>query len=536
MLSRAHRGASAQVRGSIAPRMRLSRGLLLLLLAAYCAWSLLYIQRTSFEVGGERVYTLWDDAMISMRYARNLADGRSFTWNGDAERVQGFTNPAPTLAMALLHLAPLSPTRVSGVFQLAMLGMLLACIALVHRLAGLCFGADTPVPIAASLLVAACGPLAVWGLQGSDVAPQTLVLLAALAAIVARDVREEAWPRRAFYLLAAGIWIRPDTTVYLLAALAAALAMAPNRLACALHGLAGAAVAWGALVALGLGYYGEALPNTWYLKATGSPRALVWASGFDQLLFLLRALWPVVAACALGGLLLLRRERWFWLLACVLGATVAYHVQVGGDWLPEQGSRYLVPLFPLVALLYAGVAWRTAVWLSTRVPPVVGAVAFAIALLVGLWRISPPAPRSEWLSASAPTLMRDYNERLYRYGTYFRDHSDADTVIALHWAGLTAYFADRPAVDMLGRSDRHIAHLEVQGFAPGHSKWDWDYLVYERRPDVILGADRGLESHPGFLASYQPARAERVLTFFLRSDSVAKIRDPALVYPDAPAR
>jgi hypothetical protein len=516
--------------------MRLSRGLLLLLLVAYCAWGLLYIQRTSFEVGGERVYTLWDDAMISMRYARNLADGRSFTWNGDSERVQGFTNPAPTLAMALLHEAPLSQTRVSGVFQLAMLVMLLAVLALVHRLAGLCNSADTPVPIAASLLVAACGPLAVWGLQGSDVAPQALVLLAALTAIVARDVRGEPWPRRAFYWLAAGIWIRPDTTVYLLAALAAALALAPNRRACLLHGLFGLAAAWAALVALGLGYYGEALPNTWYLKATGSPRTLVWASGLEQLFFLLRATWPVVAACAVGGLLFLRRERWFWLVACVIGATVAYHVQVGGDWLPDRVSRYLVPLFPLVALLYAGVAWRTAVWLSARVPPVVGALAFALALLVGLWKISPPAPRAEWLSGSEPTLLRDYNERLYRYGIYLRDHSDADTVIALHWAGLTAYFADRPAVDMLGRSDRHIAHLEVRGFAPGHSKWDWDYLVYERHPDVILGADRGLESHPGFLASYKPARAEQVLTFFLRDVSREKIRDPALVYPDAPAR
>jgi hypothetical protein len=535
---RAHaiaRGAPARVRGSIAARMRLSRGLLLLLLAAYCAWGLLYIQRTSFLVEGERVYTLWDDAMISMRYARNLADGRGFTWNGDSERVQGFTNPAPTLAMALLHLTPLSPTRVSGVFQLAMLALLLASLARVHRLAGLCFGADTPVPIAASLLSAASGPLAVWGLQGSDVAPQAFVLLAALCAIVARDVQGRPWPRRAFYALAAGIWIRPDTTVYLLAVLAAAAALAPNRRQCLLHGVAGLAGAWAALVALGLGYYGDALPNTWYLKATGSPRALVWASGLDQLSFLLGATWPVAAVCALG-LVLLRRERWLWLFASVIGATAAYHVQVGGDWLPEQVSRYLVPLVPLVALLYAGVAWRAAVLLSARVPPVVGALAFAVALLAGLWTSSPPAPRAEWLSASAPTLLRNYNERLYRYGTYLRDHSDADTVIAVHWAGLTAYFADRPAVDMLGRSDRHIAHLAVQGFAPGHSKWDWDYLVYERRPDVILGADRGLESHPGFLAHYAPARAEQVLTFFLRTDSVAKIRDPALVYPDAPAR
>jgi hypothetical protein len=220
----------------------------------------------------------------------------------------------------------------------------------------------------------------------------------------------------------------------------------------------------------------------------------------------------------------------------VIAAALAYHVHVGGDWLPDHVSRYVVPVLPLLALVYAGAAWRAAVWLSARIPPAAAALAFALALLAGGAALSPPAPRTEWLSAGAPTLLRDYNERLYRYGVYLRDHSAPDTVIALHWAGLTAYFADRPAIDMLGRSDRHIARLEVTGFAPGHSKWDWDYLVYERRPDLILGADRGLESHSGFLARYAPARAEGNLTFFLRDDARAKILDPALVFPDRPAQ
>ena len=516
--------------------MRLSRALLWLLLAAYCAWGLVYVQRTSFVVDGVRVYSLWDDAMISMRYARNLADGRGLTWNGDSERVQGFTDPAPTLAMALLHRTPLSPTKIAAAYQIAMLLLLLAILAWVYRLAGLWFGADTPVPIAATALCAASGPLAVWGLQGSDVAPQTLVLLAALAAIAARDRRREDWPPAAFYALAFGIWIRPDTTVDLLAVLAAALWLAPNRARCAAHALVGLGVAWGALLALGLGYYGDPLPNTWYLKATGSPRMLVWENGLLQLRELLASIWPAVAVCALGSLMGLRRERWLALLACVIGARVAYHVQVGGDWLPEETSRYLVPLLPLLALLYAGVAWRATVALSARVPPGVAAVAFALALLLGGAKLAPPDPQVEWLTASAPTLLRDYNERLYRYGVYLRDHTDADTTVALHWAGVTAYFADRPAIDVLGRSDRHIAHMQVQGFAPGHSKWDWDYVVYERRPDVILGADRGLESHPGFLAHYVPARAEGILTFYLRDDARAKVRDPALVVPDPAAR
>ena len=64
---------------------------------------LLYlVLKTSNEIGGSRYFVLPDDGMISMRFARNLASGLGLVWN-KGERVQGFTNPAWTLIMALVH-------------------------------------------------------------------------------------------------------------------------------------------------------------------------------------------------------------------------------------------------------------------------------------------------------------------------------------------------------------------------------------------------------------------------------------------------
>ena len=48
-------------------RLGASRWPLLLIVVVYLVWGLFYIERTSFVVGDERVYCLWDDAMISMR-------------------------------------------------------------------------------------------------------------------------------------------------------------------------------------------------------------------------------------------------------------------------------------------------------------------------------------------------------------------------------------------------------------------------------------------------------------------------------------
>ncbi|MFZ5879257.1 MAG: hypothetical protein ACOY0R_07795, partial [Chloroflexota bacterium] len=52
------------------------RNLFFLLIVAgffYYAWR--YIESTSVTVDGEKYYVLFDDAMISMRYAYNLAHG-----------------------------------------------------------------------------------------------------------------------------------------------------------------------------------------------------------------------------------------------------------------------------------------------------------------------------------------------------------------------------------------------------------------------------------------------------------------------------
>jgi hypothetical protein len=99
---------------------------LLLLIVAYTAFNGWYIFRTSFEVDGQRIWCLWDDAMISMRYAENLVQGHGLVWNPGETPVQGYSNLGVTLVMAAVHLLPLSKLHSSLVFQLINLVSLLA--------------------------------------------------------------------------------------------------------------------------------------------------------------------------------------------------------------------------------------------------------------------------------------------------------------------------------------------------------------------------------------------------------------------------
>ena len=60
--------------------------------------------RMHVTVDGVRYHYLDDDQMISMRYARNLADGLGPVWNA-GERVEGYTNFGWVLVMAAVHAA-----------------------------------------------------------------------------------------------------------------------------------------------------------------------------------------------------------------------------------------------------------------------------------------------------------------------------------------------------------------------------------------------------------------------------------------------
>jgi hypothetical protein len=76
----------------------------------------------SDTLDGVRYWWLADDAMISMRYGRNLAEGLGLVWNA-GERVEGYTNLLWTLFMALVHLTPLPDSKTSLVVLLANVGI-----------------------------------------------------------------------------------------------------------------------------------------------------------------------------------------------------------------------------------------------------------------------------------------------------------------------------------------------------------------------------------------------------------------------------
>src|SRR3990172_11426286 len=89
-----------------------------LVVLGYLYYAYRYIQASSFFIEGKPFYALFDDAMISMRYAWNLAHGNGLVWN-PGERVEGFTNPLWVGFMALFHFFPIPAEKISFYIQAA---------------------------------------------------------------------------------------------------------------------------------------------------------------------------------------------------------------------------------------------------------------------------------------------------------------------------------------------------------------------------------------------------------------------------------
>ena len=219
-----------------------------------------------------------------------------------------------------------------------------------------------------------------------------------------------------------------------------------------------------------LAYYGESLPNTFWLKAGGG--SIRGGAGYAVRWLVTLAPLGVLAAYAV--LHVLNPMRWFMTALAVVHAISI--VALGGDILPQ--FRFLLPCsLILAALAGAGASELLGgplrAHLSDRATAVrAGAVAglAAIACAVTVY--------SYWRQAPLFEAQRRWNLRHIATGIALRENTRPDDVVALFGLGFTGYFADRPTIDMLGKADYHIARVPpVKGRFIGHNKTDVPYVL-----------------------------------------------------------
>ncbi len=416
-----------------------------------------------------------DDAMISLRYADRLLQGHGLTWTA-GERVEGYSNLLWVLATAGLGALGLNLVVATRVLGLLGLAVLLTAVSVGER------GPDPRRALSGGAFLAVSGGLCLWAVGGLA---QTA--LAALGALTLLQIRRDPTPGRiasVTALLAAITLLRADGVVLVVALLAAALLHRRDVRVLATMAL-GPAAAWTAQLLVRLAYYDDWVPNTVRVKVSFTAerglRGLAWTGDaiLDHGLLVGAAL---VAAWWLGRRALVP--------LVVAGLWAAYVAWVGGDLF--RGWRLFLPALPMLAIVVADAAHR----LGRR-----GWTLLAVAVIAhGAWNLTrwdayPRGGGPSWTLRTAPMA------RLLKQAVGARD-----PLLAVDAAGALPYYTRFRAVDMLGLTDRYLAHNPPPGWgqrAIGHDLGDGAYVL-SRAPDIVAFRS-GLGGEPRFVSGRQMA-------------------------------
>ena len=504
---------------------------------------------------GARRFTLFDDAMISMDYARTLATTGEFVWFPGAPRVQGFTNPLWTLWMALIHLVGFEGSSAALVVTLSGMVLILATSWIVYSLVVKSVSEHRILlgSIAAGS-IPFLYPTTYWTMRGMEVGLLAFLILLLIRGVLVQNL-DQTSPRLSLMWIPTfiGIATRFDFLVLCIVAIFWTYIWSDhaNRFHILLKNLL--FTTFSALFVAGFQrfYWGSWFPNTYHLKMDGVDLFDKLARGIAS-----SGKAAVMIVILLFGLSQSRKasqfgRRTIWISVSMFAAMAAYSVYIGGDaWEDQMLNRFyatVLPLVPLVviiglhntvtrksALFFSAVLGISTIGMGFSVNPfnfsvkklMIGlAIALFCATLLYL-ATSSRSLRQKSLSTGVVlvvALLLTSFEPLARHIRHrdilgartnlhvtqtvetLRTVTQPEALVATVWAGVPAYYSDRKMIDLLGKNDVFIARSTPQGdFFPGHNKWDYDYSIGEFRPDVIFQTfTRGIdESLPERLTSW----------------------------------
>ena len=452
-----------------------------------------------------------DDAFISFRYARNLAEGRGLVWN-PGERVEGYTNFLWTVLLAVPFAISKAADPVAVARALSV-GAGCAAIGASFLLVRHFEPRARILPLVPPVLLAGN-----WAFVVNSVTGLETIFFSALLTIGVALLVLELGDRRlrgASVVLAAAALTRPEA-IGAFVVLAALVALAARGAGPAgrrhLVGFVAPFVAIvGAHALFRLAYYGAIVPNTFVAKVgaalpPGMDTRASYAWGFFT-----KGLDLLGVLTALAALFAVERARRHApsrvVVAAALFAAVTLGVS-GADFM--IGYRYLVPYLPLFYVCAALGAGVLASRMRRRDPSSSGLEVEAALLIVAGFACA------KWIDHSRDRV-RPFEELRRRViadssqalGEWLGAHLPPSALVVTLDIGELGYRSGLPVLDMSGLTDPVLARR------PGNlldRVLDLDY-VFGRDPGAIVLISRrpGPNKGPGPAFAYWPIGASRAL-------------------------
>jgi len=394
--------------------------------------------------------------------------------------------------------------HISLAVMLLAAAILLANTFVVYRIVEVLDSSAQFAPLIAATVTAFYFPLVFWTLRGLEVGALTLTV--SLGILLTLKTIRDPRPVSTFWLtlvLGLALLLRMDAALPVGILILYLASQNPRR---AIWSAIVSVIVLVAILLFQKTYFGDFLPNTYYLKVNGVTAwerfrvGLLALNNYAARDFLMPLMFSLLGIALFKEL----RTRESLALLLLFFAQVGYSVWVGGDYaedLVDSANRFITQGMPALFILFALGMDRLlrplASWERARVR-----MGLALAIGLGALLIVSGEPWATWTLSNAPMLRTDIQR--VRLGLHIQESTAADAVIAVHAAGQIPYFSERTAIDLLGKSDAFIAKgPPATDFAPGHNKWNYAYSILELKPDVIADNFNKLAAfmadHPEYL-------------------------------------
>ena len=487
-------------RDIVIPLFRSSYIFYVLVGSSLAYWGFVFATQLFF-VDKQLFVVLHDEAMMSMRFAKNWADGFGIFWNKGGSP-EGYTNFLLVAIMALFHNFSTSYATMSIFIITLNWFFQIILIIIVYNVSEKYFE-TVESALFSSIFSGFSLQLLYWGSGGFET-----TLLCCFAAIAIFFILNDKL-LFASLSLSLGVLARDDFTLLVFSlGITLPFLCAENW---RMTWIYFSKLVWLPLFSfLGhlswrLYYYGEALPNTYYLKATGWDYVVKIQEGAHYVL----GSAPIITASLIGYYWIFRsvsdikRKGLSVSLMLSIVLYTCYIINVGGD--SFGGARLFSPMF--IVFSFAG---------GFLVEKLRGKLVIAI-LIVGIF-VFYPTDREGLHQATSwfrPILqltgIRNYGMSGYpvRYSStieidkhpanvrnvqnckLMREHATENRIrnpsVAVYYAGVTPYLCHEfRAIDLLGKSDEHIARMKVKFGRVGHNKFDYDYSLSVHAPIYFI--------------------------------------------------
>ncbi len=465
----------------------------------FVLWGLFYIYHSSFvAIDGHRYFSLFDDAMISMRYAWNFAHGQGLVWNS-GERVEGYTNLLMTLLMSI-------PVRIfdksNAVLAIQLIGLpfvlgaawfTLRIFRLLHPSAGK--GVEHVSEYLLFSIVLAYYPLSYWSLLGMETGLLTFLLTGSvLASLLYVEKHEPKFLILSAFLSGLAFLARNDSLLYavwMFVFMGLHMEFDKRHVALFMASLALYGFCVIGQEVLRFYYYHSLVPNTYLLKLGGISMLERIRNGWGFMRLFIGETGFFLAIAFAGLFLKYSLPKLYLFVFMVI--SMAYQIYVGGDsW---NYWRMMTPAMPLLLIVFIlgdiEIVSRLEKASFLRFSKALYFLLPILGLGLAIHRFLPE------MAMTSQTNLNGTNIDLINVAIALNKVTDRKATVGVFDAGILPYYlADHYAIDFLGKSDPHIARLppdlisgrdESKGvdYIPGHNKYDLDYSIKQLRPTYI---------------------------------------------------